>query len=805
MLVGEADGGPDYSQEDDIAENAFGPDQLADVQAKYKSGPLVDAFSLAVVAANDPDIQGAPSSIVIVKTNPSEKASVTIPNLAAGVYGTLYDKSWGRLGNMIYTEVVSAQAEVKPTTGSFTYIAPVDTTDITLRANGGASLSVTLTAATAGPSNIFTPAEFVSAVNALSGVESTGGALRTVLPVSGTISLAASGNNVTITYSGTFTNTPVVGDTLFIQDDSVISGGSDQNVGCYVVTAATSSTISATKKSDAGKSGAIAGTITAPVAVGSTSVVAATDINIYQPVVISTEGSTVVDGLGKSLEINQITGSDLFERCAFVLGTTTAVSWLSKEDAPKLLTSAAESEVSLLVNRQSDNVQETLTAGGDIALKLGYTGTTASVVVSSTTMVLTLAGGVSSGLSPITLTLSDFPTLSDLASYISAIPGFTASVGTTALGQKSPLSLDEGTFTAATTWGNATMRLKMDAVDFYNATLDSGVIQFSLDETPAAAGLPDVQAVTYLSGGSLGATTDVIFNAAVDSLADVKGNFLVPLFSRDASEDIADGLTDSSSTYTIANVQAYSKSHALAMSTLKKRRNRQAFLSNRGTFEEAKDAAFNLATFRASLTFQDFKASSASGLKQFQPWAGAVLAAGMQAAGFYRAIFNKGINCSGVLQAAGDFKDNSESQVEDALLAGLLVAKKADGGGFSWVSDQTTYSKDENFVFNSIQATYVADIIALTSAQRMEKSFVGQSVADVSAPQALAAFEAIMFDFLRLKLIAPSDDAPSGFKNLLIRINGGTMVVSCEIKLAGAIYFIPINFLVTPVTQTAGQ
>jgi hypothetical protein len=60
-----------------------------------------------------------------------------------------------------------------------------------------------------------------------------------------------------------------------------------------------------------------------------------------------------------------------------------------------------------------------------------------------------------------------------------------------------------------------------------------------------------------------------------------------------------------------------------------------------------------------------------------------------------------------------------------------------------------------------------------------------------------------MADFLRLKLIAVSDDAPKGFKNASIKISGTTMVVNVEIKLAGAIYFIPINFLVSQVTQAA--
>jgi hypothetical protein len=56
----------------------------------------------------------------------------------------------------------------------------------------------------------------------------------------------------------------------------------------------------------------------------------------------------------------------------------------------------------------------------------------------------------------------------------------------------------------------------------------------------------------------------------------------------------------------------------------------------------------------------------------------------------------------------------------------------------------------------------------------------------------------------RLKLITASNDAPKGFKNALINITGGTMIVSLEIKLAGALYFIPISVLVSKVQQSAG-
>jgi hypothetical protein len=85
----------------------------------------------------------------------------------------------------------------------------------------------------------------------------------------------------------------------------------------------------------------------------------------------------------------------------------------------------------------------------------------------------------------------------------------------------------------------------------------------------------------------------------------------------------------------------------------------------------------------------------------------------------------------------------------------------------------------------------------------MERAFVGQSVADVSAAVAVSYLDTIMADFLRLKLIAPSSDAPLGYKNAKVVIEGSVMRVSVEVKIAGSIYFIPIAFYVTEITQSA--
>ena len=110
-----------------------------------------------------------------------------------------------------------------------------------------------------------------------------------------------------------------------------------------------------------------------------------------------------------------------------------------------------------------------------------------------------------------------------------------------------------------------------------------------------------------------------------------------------------------------------------------------------------------------------------------------------------------------------------------------------------------------NFVFNSIQAVYVADLMTLSLVDAFDRVVVGQSVADISAAAALSFLEGQMFNFYRLKWIAASSDAPLGYKNASIKIQGGVMNVTVEAKLAGLIYFVPITLAISEVTQEAVQ
>lgn len=796
LAIGESDSGPSFLEEDDLSQNAFGPDQKSDILAKYGSGQLVDAFIGAVTASNDPNVKGSFTRFIPLKTNSSTKATATLPAIGGGIYANLTAKAGGKPGNLITRTVTVNQAEAIPSTGAFILASPPASTTVNFRVNGGAAVTASLTTEE-------TPTAMVAAIAALDGVIATGGVSRGTI---GNVITPAAAITVDAGYNlhivSAFIAYPHVGDIVVIPSTAAVD---IRNQGTFLVTAVNQA---ATRIDLCKVWNVTSDALTAPLTQASTTLDDG-DIFAYSPVTISLESGAVVPGKGKTLEIAE-TATGVFSNLCYVASadgqTVSKASFVSTTALPALMISGQEYKVEANFVRQKDGISENIVAGGNCLLSIGYVGTTASAVINNGVMTITLTGGSSSSLSPISISLSDYPTIGDLCQYLGSLAGFVAYPSLATYSSISPLVLDAGTYSFATDKGVATGRIKGDGHDLMTEINSQSVL---VDVAPLGVatnlvGLPDQASVAFLSGGSRGSTTTAIIQSALDAAKAVKANFVVPLFSNNSSVDIADGSTDAASSYDIASINSATRAHCLQMSQLKQRRRRLAILSNRDTFANDKIAAGGIASARCALTIQDVRDNNAFGtLTTFKPWMTAIKAAAMQAAGFYKDITHKYITINAATVPGGGYNYNLVSNVEDALDAGLLVVTY-DGSGFKWVSDQTTYSVDDNFVYNSLQAMYAADLVAATAEQRMERAFVGQSLADVSATVGVTVLGTILDDIRRLKLIAPSDDAPRGFKNVVIKIvNGNTMVVGVEIKLATSIKFIPITFMITAIQQTA--
>jgi hypothetical protein len=490
-------------------------------------------------------------------------------------------------------------------------------------------------------------------------------------------------------------------------------------------------------------------------------------------------------GWGKSFELIDSTPGDLA-----ALGLVAALTVSSQEPG-----------VEVAISRPDIGLSETLNVNEDIALQIGYSGTTATLTINKATQMLTTAvtGGSGAALS---IDMTQYRTVADLATFIASQTGYSALASASAQ-QHSPANLDSVSAIGIAATGASLKpgRVKKAASDFQKVLATSRAFLFV---PTAQAGLPNPMAsAAFLSGGLRGATLAADVINAINQLAGIQLNIIVPLFSRDASADIADGMTDSASTYTIDAVHAATKSHCIQFSTPSLKRNRICILSFWGDYVTSKQKAQSLASFRCSLTMQRPSQSNSQGvIVSFLPWYAACLAAGMQAGGFYKSITNKFANLISFQDPVG-FDSGSPGDAEDALSAGLLFLMKETAGD-RWVSDQTTYGFDTNFVYNSIQAVYTSDILALDLTDSFQRNFVGKSLADVDASTALSFLATKMDGYKKLKLIASSDDAPLGYKNPKVSILAPEMDVSVEIKLATAVYFVPITINISQVQQTAG-
>jgi hypothetical protein len=682
VIIGEAEGGADYSEET-LKDNFFTPTQLDRVSAKYLRGPIVDAMRALVSPSNDTGITGSVGKVYIVKTNEGSQAQATVAGVS-GNYGTLKDKNYGLDGNKYYYQVTQIEDEVGPS-------------------KQGADLVI-------GDGSIFNGLSFSFIGN---------GGVTTVVTLSGT-------------------------------------------------------------QTDHDTKTKLAAEIDAQLPAGFSCVEATTDAIIFQS---DADAGANEDGWGKSFELIDSTPGDLA-----ALGHSAG-----------LIVSSQEAEIEFSIKRQDTNTNEAFAIEAEIALTIGYDGSSASVDISGGVLSTTVVGGSGGNLS---INLDEYTTMADLAAFINSQAGYSAS-SISASNNLSPLRLDEvSSIGIASSEGNEPGRIKRAAYNVALKVSESSVVDL---EFAVGAGLPAEMAnAEFLTGGAKGATSSADIVNAIPALEGIKVNFVLPLFSRDASDDIADGLTDSGSTYTIDAINFAIKSHVLAMSTVKLKRNRIAMLSKYADYLDVKAHAQSLASFRSVVCFQKTSQTNSLGeVVDFMPWHTAAIATGMQSAGFYKSLTNKFANVISFKDVDG-FDSGNPGSVEDAIDSGLMFLQ-AETAGNKWVVDQTTYGFDSNFVYNSLQAVYMSDVLAIQLAESLERFAVGQSLADINAASMAGHISKKMEEYRRLKIIGASDDAPLGYKNLKININGPIAEVKLEAKLATAILFIPIQLELSQIQSSASS
>lgn len=430
-------------------------------------------------------------------------------------------------------------------------------------------------------------------------------------------------------------------------------------------------------------------------------------------------------------------------------------------------------------------------------LSLQYTGsgTAADLTITATALVVNITGTPADSLN---IVLAG-KTIQQLVDIIEAHAAYTASTTYKLAASKSAADLDPIT-TALDILTSKTLRgQQKELLDIINSEsqLVSAARASGVEGTIAA-----LATKKFLSGAARGASTNTLFQAGFDKLLASRCNTVVTLLSQDASALISSGDTDPASTFTVDAVNLQALTHCILASNTKNRAERNTYVSKKASFASAQSAALDLNHERASMLFQDVEVLGADGnLKVLNPWAASCMLAGIQAGTPVGtpATF-KFINANSISHQ--DY--NQKTQVELAIQNGLLPLEDVDSGGIRVVVQNSTYSKDANFVYNRPSVLAAADNVAINLRANLESIFVGEKARTGSAEAIKNAVIAVMSTFLQSEIIVGDDTNNGlGWKDLRVTINGNVANVEITITPVQGIDFVLNRIVLDNIRQSA--
>lgn len=421
--------------------------------------------------------------------------------------------------------------------------------------------------------------------------------------------------------------------------------------------------------------------------------------------------------------------------------------------------------------------------GGNAVMSITCTeaATSAKVNITATHFTTTIVGGTIA--QSLSLELKHFPIVKQLVEFINSQPGYTASSASAIMATKSSSELDQVVNVSILTSAS----IKKDAAEVRAFFASSHLVSF----TPAIfVGLPTVKAKTYLTAGVKGATLASDVLDSIDALLKKRVNFIVPLFSRDAAYDIADGLTDPNSTYDIDAIHQAIASHCNQASTVKGRKERQGFCAFKGTYDDTEEKSAILSAARVQLCFQDVDVVSASTglIENKQPHMLAVISACMKASApvglpnLFKAPMIAGFSHS---------EFDPETQSDKAITANLCFVENAPNGGFRFKIDNSTFSRVDGteWVNNRPSVLYSADTAAYAIRLSTER-FVGQRNSDVSEETVKNLMVTIMDSLKSAGIIVASQANPKGYKDLTVKLRGSIIEIGVTLILVEGIEFV---------------
>jgi hypothetical protein len=485
-------------------------------------------------------------------------------------------------------------------------------------------------------------------------------------------------------------------------------------------------------------------------------------------------------------------------------------AFASTSIASHLHVSNAEAQVFVEASRQSDGKSfPTTLVGGRVVFMVAYTGSaTATMTVSNGILTTACANSADN----LRINLGQFATLADLVAFINTKTGYFAKSASLSYNALSPnLVLDEvqavgiaGGVAGVPAYNG---RIKTDYYSFTKFLNDNeGLITF--EESAALAnkrGLPSVMAsAIFLSGGTIGSTNDAAIADGFDAALKVNAVNVIPLFSRDASKDIEDNLTNEASTYTIDAILQGAKAHALTASNALNRKERFAATSFHGSFADTKLRAAALSSERCQMAFQMVRTVAADGsVKWFLPWMMAcALVAGRTQAALGIPLLRKSFTLTDV-KHIGDVSIYSDTLVRDfdpdtkdldeAIEAGLVVLKPVTGFGIRMESpDLSTRSRENDpkaWVYERVSVLFVCDQV-ISTARTVMDNFIGSRDSDVSPALLNSALNSTLNSFVL-------NGALRGFSIDTVKKEGTGYKLTVSVLPAEAIEYIVLDVVAT--------
>jgi len=647
----------------------------------------------------------------------------------------------------VSTPVTAGAAPFTYATGEVIFVSPVSV-EVTEAAKEGAGASLELAATSASLLGVAAVARMSARSNLLNAANAS----------FGTISAAASADQLTVSLGAgaVWIAAPKLGDVVYVSPSSPVAGASKQNVGLHIVLSASPSSV-VCKRLDGGSAASVS--------------------------------STALAGKEDALQA--------------------LPALVSSSVAAKKAVSSKEAQVSMnSLNTVTGERFPSDKIGGKVVLEVSYSGTAAAAKVSiDTSRRVKLVADTDE----VVLPTLKYPTLAALAEKISSLTGWAARVVDAGMSSASPAVLDmvdEVGCLSLTSEHAFSGRLKNDYsawTSFFAGTVS--ILDFVAGARPVKAGLPAGESSqSFLLGGAKGATSNADIQAALDAGLKVPTVQVLPLFSRDAYLDAADGLTEPESTYSIDSVHAALRAHVATGWSSAVRRERFGLASFFGSFEDSKAKAQAMNYENVSMTFQLARATGADGNAQwFLPWMlQCCMAAGRSQAVLGTPLLRKSFNVLDVKHIpessvysdtlTRDFDPASRTMVDEAIEAGLLTMGVVEGAGLRLVSpDLSTRSRVNDpkawvYERNNVSFIFIEVIQTLRS---VLENYIGERTTDVTTAEVASTVVNVLSSFVTSGAIVAFNRSP------LVTNLGNGYAVQVQVRPAEALEFISLDVTAT--------